>query len=159
MTELVESDRKRARHALPTNEEQRDLNNAEIVMKTNLLQLQVHELLQQVNGVRKLKTKRVDDFLEMLLSDVTERVKDTCHDREVSHEWMKKQSFFGLELVNSEDNLSITYRKPIKAEYLGSYSNESSTIPILNIDIGVLLPNDTFEERYKIHIFRKFVNY
>lgn len=154
---MTETSSKRARtvgrgEALPTAIEQRQLHNFEILTKSNLLNLQSEELVNEIDRSTNevIKKKKVDKWLKTLKDHIIDQSKFTCHDRELTISYVKKQSYKGLSSVfhklHSEE-LSITYKSPTSVEVTGSFALESIVTPFTTIDILVKMPQEMFHHR------------
>ena len=143
--------------SLPTTDEQKNLQQVEILMRTNLLALQISELLVQVAGEKVFQKKKLHAWAEDLVSDISSasfqiKRKGTATS-EISLQWLSKQKIKGLEIdFNSCENydnfeLKIDFTAPSQVDLIGSYVNQTSTAPLLNIDIAVVMPPEMFETR------------
>ena len=134
--------------ALPTQDEQKQLQQMEILMKSNLLQLQSKELIGHVDATAKFSSKKLVDWLEQLKTDLLCTAKHTCHQREISAEWTQSQGY-GIDLSSfvHHDVDSITYLAPSQVEVIGSFDSGAATAPLYNIDIAIYMPADIFSAR------------
>lgn len=123
-------------------------------MRTNLLTLQVSELLVQVAGEKVFQRKKLHSWIDDLVTDISgaklsiKRKKSIVS--EISLQWLSKQKYFGLEdAVNTveKESIKIDFTAPKRVELVGSYVNQTSTAPLLNIDIVIVMPPDIFEAR------------
>lgn len=137
---------------LPTADEQKQLHQMAILMRSNLLSLQCKELITEVSAVKKFSSKRLTEWLATLHSDLVSTAKYTCVGREISGEWVEDtQKHYGLTLshFDDEDNIpTITYQVPSAVETIGSYCTTSGTAPIYVIDVAVTMPAAMFTNRY-----------
>lgn len=142
------SKKAKATAVLPTSEEQRQLQQLEILMKNNLLNLQAKELIQQIDASSKLSGKKVAEFLSTLDADSKDTSKSTCHKRQVTAEWVQQQAGYeALQFASSED-VEIEYRSPSELLTTGSYATNTCISPFYNIDILVTIPTKLIESRY-----------
>lgn len=147
----TEQERKKQRSdkgkfALPTKEEQMHLRETENLMRTNLLKLQVEEMLAEVKDeTYAYKTGFIDwinalrDSIPLLGSSVSE---------EINEAWLKKHDIKGLSLDGHESSkLSMRYHPPVDTCFIGSYLHKTSTKPFLCVDIAVAMAAQCFEAR------------
>lgn len=145
----MKKSRKHDENMLPSSDEQRQLQQLEILMRNNLINLQTKELLQQVDPSYKYSSKKLQEWLATLLIDLKDVSAKTCHGRVISANWLKKQNYNGFELVNATGNedFSIDYTSPQVVEVLGSYNYGTGVAPFYNIDIAVQIPVDIIQPR------------
>lgn len=130
---------------LPTRDEQKQLQQVEILMKTNLFHLQVKELLDQISCKDKLSTKKLDQWMTNLESDLLSQAKYTCNSRVISTSWVDSLSYEGLNFVNS--NVEITYGTPTQVTPIGSFAYNTGTAPFYTIDIAVTMPAECIQAK------------
>ena len=129
---------------LPTKDEQKQLQQMDILMKTNILQLKVDSLLNEVSADKILIKTQVQAWIESVQSIINTDTKSI----KLNEKWMNKEGFKGLELHNKDDStLEIMSSKPYKMDVIGSSVYKTATNPILNIDIAVTIPNECFVKR------------
>lgn len=134
--------------ALPTQDEQKQLQQMEILMKSNLLQLQSKELLANTDATTKFSSKRLNEWLEELKTDLQSTAKFTCHNREITSEWLQTQSNgINLDFCSNSDPCSITYTSPTRVEVVGSFDSGAGTAPFFNVDVAVFMPAELFAAR------------
>lgn len=133
---------------LPSNEEQRQLQQLEILMKNNLLNLQAKELIQQIDASNKLSGKKVVEFLAALETDMKDTAKFTCHKRDITAEWVMQQSGYeSLQFHNVSADMSINYRSPSEITVSGSHVSHACVVPFYNIDVLVTMPASIIQSR------------
>lgn len=150
--------RKRSREDesfLPSHEEQKQLHNIDVLMKSNLHHLQTTELLTQVDATKKMNKKRFLDWLEELQECLKDREgKTSFHDREVTSAWMEKLSLPGLSQFNRAEDIAITFQCPTSIEIVGSLATETVVAPLLTVDLALPMcasffnPRDILNHRY-----------
>lgn len=147
--------------ALPSIDEQKSLQNVAVLMRTNLLTLQISELLQQVGGEKTFKKNNFHNWIEDLLLDTSnasiklkKKEGSSSPSNEVTFPWLKKLKIPGFNINEDSDvhsdhcNVKIAFEKPQQLELIGSYVTHTSTAPLLNVDIAVVMPPDIFDHRY-----------
>jgi hypothetical protein len=125
--------------ALPSLDEQKQLQNVYLLMRSNLQQLQATELLDQVSATKKMAKKKFQDWLETLQEGLKTRGKGSLNDRELSLDWLSKQQYTGLSLHNLDQ--SIVYQSPETLEIVGSQAVDTGIAPFYTLDLAVLIPN------------------
>lgn len=138
--------------ALPSAEEQRQLQQLEILMKNNLLNLQVKELISEVNDSEKMSSKKMTSFVQTLESDLKDRAKYTCHKRMVNVDWCKTQfpvlaHIFPDDATSDKDQVFIEYESPSTVEVTGSHSHQTMIAPFYNIDILLPMPTSIIQPK------------
>jgi U3 small nucleolar RNA-associated protein 22 len=141
--------RKRPKVALPSQDEQKQLQQVETLMQSNLLGLQVDELLVEVDGDAKLQKKKLQKWILLLKEALA--ADSSMAGTELSGSWLKKQRKkhgLSLRLSNEEDpSLKLQYEKPASLSVDGSSATHTSTSPYLNVDIAVCMPSSAFDSR------------
>eukprot|EP01033_Poteriospumella_lacustris_P005404 gene5401-3849_t len=132
---------------LPTSEEQRQLQQLEILMKNNLLNLQSKELIDQVDASSKLSGKKVSEFLSTLDADVKDTSKTSCHKRVLTTEWVQQQAGYEALQFNAYEEVSMEYRSPSELLTTGSFATNTCISPFYNIDILVTIPSKLIDTR------------
>ena len=146
--EHVSKKQKKGGTDLPTQYDQKQLQQMEILMKSNLLQLHTKELLQNVDANVKFSSKKLNEWLEQLKTDLQSTAKYTCHNREITNEWLDNQSY-GLELnLREGETCQIAYIAPKQVEVVGSFDSNTGTAPLYNIDIAVTIPAEILSSRF-----------
>eukprot|EP01039_Chlorochromonas_danica_P009781 gene9782-10816_t len=150
--------RKRSREDesfLPSHEEQKQLHNIDVLMKSNLHHLQTTELLAQIDATKKMNKKSFLDWLGELQECLKDREgKTSFHDREVTGAWMEKLSLPGLSLCNRAEDIAITFQCPSSVEIVGSLATETVVAPLLTVDLALPMsasffnPRDILNHRY-----------
>eukprot|EP01038_Epipyxis_sp_PR26KG_P014271 gene14271-19147_t len=153
-------------NSLPSRDEQKSLLHVDSLLRSNLLSLQVKELLDQVELKESSKdiirnvgkdpsmdSVWVQSLLQLLKCPV-------AVDFEVSNDWLNNKGYNGLT-ISSKSNSAINFKSPENVEIIGSYSSDTVTSPISNIDVAITLPSDIFDQRDILnHIyFDKRTNY
>lgn len=130
--------------ALPSKEEQMHLRETENLMRTNLLKLQVDEMLREVKDetyankhgfIEWINTLR--DAIPTLGADIT---------AEVSMDWLHSRGIKCLNLDGYESSqLRLRYSPPVSSNFIGSFLHKTSTKPFLCVDLAVSMPSQCFE--------------
>lgn len=133
---------------LPSKEEQMHLRETQNLMTSNLLHLQVDEMLGEVHALRnaKLTSKRKTllTWLNQFQSDLG-RVKVKV--AEVTECWMKKYDITNIHLENYTAKTSLMFKQPAAVTVVGSFALETATKPYTNIDLAVTMPEECFSSR------------
>lgn len=137
---------KRPKVALPTKDEQKQLQQVDLLMKSNLLQLEVEQIISEVAGDRKLHKQKILDWIE----SVEVALKGAKIKQKLNQKSTRK-AFNGvriMELVNSNDeSMEIVYEGPKSVTVVGSSAYHTSTNPMLNVDLLVTMPDGIFDTR------------
>ena len=134
---------------LPTKDEQLQLNNTDTLLRSNLLKLQVEEMLKEVSCEEISKKKKAQKMLTECI-DLLKGIKGSdVEGKEISSSWLKKQGLRGFDLESSAGHLStpasITFTAPESVGACGSFKLQTGTAPFVNFDIAVTMPADMFE--------------
>jgi hypothetical protein len=131
---------------LPSNDEQKQLQQMEILMRSNMLSLQTKELLAEVSPHSKLSSKKLGEWLDILQVDMQNTAKLTCTNREITAEWLVQQEY-DLHLSSIDEMPAIIYQPPREIQFVGSFSVGTGTAPLYNVDIMVVMPAELFCQR------------
>ena len=136
---------KRPKYDLPTKDEQRNLQQVEAVLRSNLIQLQASELLAQVKPGKHFESRKLLDWIDQLKKDL---LSSSLSNVELSQEWLHDHNLTGLQLSkNASESVNFTFQPPTSLEFIGSFSSSTATAPLLNIDIALALPEAMFTTR------------
>jgi U3 small nucleolar RNA-associated protein 22 len=140
---------KRSKYDLPSKDEQLALQQTEILMKSNLLRLQVDEMLNEVRNEdyrSNSLTKWIEYITDYILKSPS---KIGSSDILLTKKWLLKSTCKNEIVLDgySQKSTSIHFKSPKKIEVIGSYKHHTVTSPFINVDIGVTMPKECFEER------------
>jgi hypothetical protein len=143
-------DKSRKSKSLPTKDEQMHLQQIEILMKSNLVKLQVDEMLNEVrcdDDFKKNKlNKWIDEFCNYL-KNASNYVEKSVKSKPLTKQWLQK-NFNELKLQEYyQDSISIDFKDPKSVDVVGSSKLLTSTKPYVNVDIVINIPNDCFEDK------------
>ena len=135
--------RKKAKHDLPSRDEQLQLQQTDALFKSNLINLQIDEMLGEVRCNAVYNKQRLIEwtnefrgrFSTSTLSSVT-----------INSDWFKDKSFPS----DSIKDTSIDFLLPKQLDIVGSYCHHTGTFPYVNIDFCVVMPSELFDKRYSI---------
>ena len=83
--------RKKAKSSLPTKDEQLQLNNTDSLLRSNLLKLQIDEMLGEVSCEAVLNKKKVQNSIKECMS-ILQSIGDTKYNgKEMTSFWLKKE--------------------------------------------------------------------
>jgi hypothetical protein len=132
--------------ALPTKTEQMQLRETQQLMRTNLLQLQVNEMLEEVRDEKAGIKNKVSEWLSSFrgaLSTIGRGLKDP-----ITLAWLERSGVHGIHLDGPDAaSTSITFAVPAAVDIIGSYKLRSATRPFLNIDLSVTMPTSLFDSK------------
>lgn len=139
---------KKARTELPTKDEQKNLQQIESLMNSNLFNLQVSEILAQVDCVSSFQKKKVSTWLTALVSDVSVP-QHIDNNPSIDEKWLSNQDLSGFQLSHfiKSTKVQFDFAPPVAVETVGSSVIKTATAPFLNIDVTVTMPPDIFETR------------
>jgi U3 small nucleolar RNA-associated protein 22 len=140
---------KRAKAALPTKDEQLQLHNTETLMRTNLLRMQVDEMLGEVRADTLFEKRKLQDWVQRCISSIEsgcaalEKARTT-----LSQSWIASKKIHGF-VFEGKDNEQATaqFVAPTSVSVVGSSALKTATAPFLNVDIAVAMPEQLFENR------------
>lgn len=146
---------------LPTKEEQRQLQQVDLLMKTNILQLKVDSMLEEVSVGRLLHKRKAQSWIDSMVTLLTMKAADgDDHSRlqdvlgsTIDSQWMSSNGIAGLSLVNGSDaTMSIVFAPPAKVDIIGSFVHDTVTSSHVNIDVALTLPDEMFDSRWCTHV-------
>ena len=138
--ETSSSGKKRA-SLLPNKDEQLALRETESLMRSNLIRLQVEEMLVEVQS--KPRSKRLETAFQEI-----KRSLPSLPAIDVDSEWLVSNGLKAIELENRHTRpVSLRFSAPHTVERVGSYDLGLTTAPYLNMDVCVLMPEQCFEQR------------
>jgi hypothetical protein len=140
--------KKPAKVELPNKDEQLSLQNAEILLKSNLMRMQIDELLANVrDNVISTKRMKFDGWVGNLC-DTLRSCKTGTAMKNLTVEWLQKANLKSFVLEGHRiSDVAINFEKPESVQIVGSHSLHSGTSPHLNCDIAVVMPKDIFDSR------------
>ena len=132
---------------LPSKNEQLSLQNTEILLKSNLMRMQLTELLVNVRDSNTSSRHiKIEKWLEKVC-DTLSNCKVT--DSELSTKWLTQRNLCGLNLEGyGVDEISIAFEKPSSVQVVGSHALSSGTAPFLTCDLADVMPKSCFDARY-----------
>lgn len=145
---------------LPSKSEQLSLQNTEILLKSNLMRMQLNELLSNVRDSQTApKHNKIDKWLDSVC-DILKSCKKGLNDNELSGKWLGEKGLRGFNLEGpGSDNISLTFEKPSSIQLIGSFALGTATSPILNCDIAVVMPKNCFDARYLLLLTKRCNRY
>lgn len=142
------SGRKSSTTDLPSKNEQLSLQNTEILVKSNLMRMQLDELLTSVRDAQSSsKRNKIDNWLDSICSSL-KACESGLTGTEITAKWLSEKKLRGFTLDGqSSSNSSIMFDKPDSVEVIGSHALNSGTAPFLNCDLAMVMPKDAFDSR------------
>jgi hypothetical protein len=140
-------------NVLPSHVEQRQLSNLDVLMKSNLLTLQTNELLNQVNADKKIGKQRFQEWFKQLKDLLMNRTtKVSLHEREISQQWLSKQSELTALTMPSidQEDISITYICPDEVVSIGSAVSGSIVAPFYVLDLALPMDPSIYNQKYAL---------
>ena len=133
---------------LPSKNEQLSLQNTEILVKSNLMRMQLDELLACVRDAQSSsKRKKIDSWLDNICS-LLKACESGLTGTEITAKWLSERKLDGFTLDGQTSGTSsIIFNKPEAVEIIGSHALNSGTAPFLNCDLAMVMPKDAFDSR------------
>lgn len=136
----------KGKFALPTKEEQMHLRETENLMKTNLLKLQVDEMLEEVKDESYLHKRGFVEWINTF-RDAIPSLGTKLND-EINIDWLHRHGVKGLNLDSYENSkISMRYHPAVEANFIGSFVHKTATKPFLSVDIAVSMSPQCFDAR------------
>jgi hypothetical protein len=138
---------------LPTKDEQLALSNAQALLRSNLLNLQVTELISTVK-TSDSATKKIEDWLHHLF-DAINSSNDFATKKTLTEEFLinNRMDSFALRNYDPRKTISLEPFKPSSINIVGSFALGTLTSPFVNCDIAVGFPDQSLEERWATYWF------
>ncbi|KAM4049230.1 nucleolar protein 6 [Anomaloglossus baeobatrachus] len=136
-----------------STEELIQLKETEQLYHTNLLRMQIDELLKEV----KLKDKRrksIDDFV-LKISDLIEKIPKTSQTDIVDQSWLPKSVKVPFLQIPYQVKGSFHFLPPSSIKVVGSYLLEMCIKPEINVDVAVTMPQEILET--KDHLNQRYL--
>lgn len=133
---------------LPNKDEQLSLQNAEILVKSNLMRMQIDELLANVrDNLISAKRIKFDGWVNGLC-DTLRSCKTGTVLNNLTVEWLQKANLRSFVLEGHRiSDIDFDFEKPEAVHIVGSHQLHSGTSPHLNCDIAVVMPRSIFDSR------------
>lgn len=143
---------KQQKIALPTRDEQKQLQQVELLMKSSLLQLQVDQILEEVDSSAIANKKRVVTWMD----EVVNILKDTSKygksvGATLNKKIIKKLGLKGVDLLNlvngDDSSIQLNFQPPAAVDVVGSTVHQSAISAMFNIDVAVTMPSSLFDSK------------
>ena len=146
---------KRVKYELPTKDEQKQLQQMDLLMKSSLLQLELEQLLSEVSGQGVFAKSKVVQWVKAVTSfltsspAVTTLVGSTLTEKTIKTAGLTAMKI--LHMVNTmDDSMELVFQAPVAVDLIGSHTYKTATAPMLNIDIAVTMAGSMFDTKYVI---------
>ncbi|XP_073445908.1 nucleolar protein 6 isoform X1 [Dendrobates tinctorius] len=136
-----------------STEELIQLKETEQLYHTNLLHMQIEELLKEV----KLKDKRrksIDEFLQKI-SDLIEKIPQTPRTDITDQSWLPKSVKVPFLQIPFQVKGSFHFLTPSSIKVVGSYLLGTCIKPEINVDVAVTMPQEILEA--KDHLNQRYL--
>ncbi|XP_053557019.1 nucleolar protein 6 isoform X2 [Bombina bombina] len=136
----------------PTNEELNRLKETENLFHTNLLRMQIEELLLEVK-LKEKKRKSIDAFLHEINS-LLGQIPETSDSDLVDQSWLPKNVKVPFLQVPYQVKGKFHFRPPSSVKVVGSYLLGTCIKPEINVDVALTMPaeilqaKDNLNQRY-----------
>jgi U3 small nucleolar RNA-associated protein 22 len=142
--------KKKAKSSLPTKDEQLQLNNTDSLLRSNLLKLQIDEMLGEVSCEAVLNKKKVQNSIKECMS-ILQSIGDTKYNgKEMTSSWLMKEGLEGFDVISSKSSApgsdSIQFTAPSSIDIIGSALLKTGTSPFVNVDLAVGMPETIFSQ-------------
>jgi U3 small nucleolar RNA-associated protein 22 len=142
---------------LPTKDEQLQLNNTDTLLRSNLLKLQVDEMLNEVSCEGVLKKKKLQNAVSACVDILKSMGGSKMEGKEITSSWLKKEGLEGFDSmqhtskggdgsINTLNSVSIAFAAPASVTIVGSSQLNTGTSPFVNVDIAVGMPDSVFAQ-------------
>ncbi|XP_069482963.1 nucleolar protein 6 [Ambystoma mexicanum] len=129
----------------PTNEELNQLKETENLFHSNLLRMQIEELLNEVK-LKEKKRKTIDAFLHeinTLLSNVPKTQETDIADQS----WLAKDVKVPFLQVPYGVKGKFHFLPPVSVKVVGSYLLGTCILPGINVDVAVTMPQEILQAK------------
>ena len=132
---------------LPTKDEQLALSNAQALLRSNLLNMQVTELISTVK-TSDSATKKMEDWLHHLF-DAINSSNNFATKKTLTEDFLLKNRLdsFALRNYDTRKTISLETLRPSSINMIGSFALGTLTSPFLSCDVAVGFPDQSLEER------------
>ena len=140
---------KKSKQDLPSKDEQLQLHNTENLMRTNLLRLQIDEMLKEVRADASFEKKKLQVWLEGCTGAIKTGTAAMERARtNLSLAWIAANKIPGFVFEGKDhEQVSATFFAPTAVAVVGSCALKTATAPFVNVDITVSMPEQQFESR------------
>ncbi|KAK9408751.1 nucleolar protein 6 [Crotalus adamanteus] len=132
-------------YKVPTNEELSHLKETENLFHSNLLRLQIEELLKEVT-LKEKKKQRIDAFLHEI-SAMLRNVPELPARDITDQSWLPKGVKVPILQVPFKVKGKFHFLPPAEVKVVGSYLLGTCIKPEVNVDVAVTMPKEVFQEK------------
>uniref|UniRef100_A0A8C5LK55 Nucleolar protein 6 n=1 Tax=Leptobrachium leishanense TaxID=445787 RepID=A0A8C5LK55_9ANUR len=129
----------------PTNEELNRLKETEYLFHSNLLRMQIEELLVEVK-LKEKRRKHIDAFLHEINS-VLSQIPETPERDLVDQSWLRKSVKIPFLQVPYDVKGKFHFLPPSSIKVVGSYLLGTSIKPEINVDVALTMPREILQEK------------
>jgi hypothetical protein len=138
-----------------TVNEQAQLQNAATLLSSNLFKLQVGELLQEVDRQKTYTNSQLSAFIttftELLQTASASAVSEGHIPETLNAKWLAQTSIKSAVPFSNNTSVHVKFAPIEEVCVVGSFSTQTVTHPIINIDIAFTIPSMCVD-RYSDHI-------
>lgn len=142
---MMSVSRKRSRKdhdLLPTKDEQLHLRETENLMRSNFSSLQVDELLKEVCSDKQDHSSKVNKVSNWI-SRLRDFIKSIEPKKYITAESLGDLGTPGIKMENYHHKpISLNFIPPTELTVIGSFALHTTTLPFLNIDISLRIPDE-----------------
>ncbi|XP_053304284.1 nucleolar protein 6 [Spea bombifrons] len=139
----------------PTNEELNRLKETEHLFHSNILRMQIEELLQEVK-LKEKRRKNIDNFLHRINSLLGE-IPETQERDLADQSWLPKSVKVPVLQIPYRVKGRFRFQRPSSIKVVGSYLLGTCIKPEINVDLALTLPREILQEKDNLNqrYFRK----
>jgi hypothetical protein len=135
-------------YSLPTKDEQLQLRETQNLMSSNMLQMQLSEMIDaaKYENISGKNRKAFESWLSRFRAEL-DSLNSEFDNCTISSKWLLKRGIdMGLENYGDVQN-SLVFEKPNDIAVFGSHVLRTSIQPQCSVDVAVVMPNSCFEKR------------
>ncbi|XP_066470854.1 nucleolar protein 6 [Tiliqua scincoides] len=129
----------------PTNEELSQLKETENLFHSNILRLQIEELLKEVTLKEKRKQK-IDSFLHEI-NTLLKTIPETPERDITDQSWLPAGVKVPFLQVPFNVKGKFHFLPPVEVKIVGSYLLGTCIKPEVNVDVALIMPKDIFQDK------------
>ncbi|XP_048360668.1 nucleolar protein 6-like isoform X2 [Sphaerodactylus townsendi] len=129
----------------PTSEELSRLKETENLFHSNLLRLQVEELLKEVT-LKESRKQKIDSFLHQI-NALLAGIPETPEAEIMDQSWLPKDVKVPLVQVPFCVKGRFRFLPPVSVKVMGSYLLGTCIKPAVNVDVALTMPREIFQDK------------
>ena len=135
---------------LPAKDEQLLFQNTNVLLRQNLIRLQLSELTKNVQDLCVKRRHKIGSWIDSLIKELKLNDSHSLNGKILSLKWMKDSGLVGFNSPDEQelDSFCLCFQSPLEIDLIGSYAIGTATCPILNCDIAFTIPSECLNPRY-----------